>query len=448
MSDPELRRRAEAKLAETIDLDRDLEILPRKEVADLLHELNVHQIELEMQNEELRRAELELDAQRLKYFDLYDLAPVGYLTLDAAGSIVEANLRAASLLGVPRSQLAHQSLSRWIAAEDQDSYYLHRKKLAASNADRAIELRIDRDDGSRLWIHFETAAVISSTAATSLREPTPPVRVTLSDITAQRRAQEEREQLQAELQHSRKLESLGRLASGVAHHFNNTLAAILARAEIAQLKVDPGEPLHAELEVICEVVGRGAEISRSLLSFARKQPFAPRLLDLNAAMTGLLGMLRVLLGMRIEIVLEPSADLWPVRVDPGQIEQIVINLCLNARDAIAIDGKITLETRNAVLGPREHPRGASSVGGGDYVVLEVKDNGSGMNSEILDHLFEPFFTTKDIGQGTGLGLAAVHGIVEQSKGFIEVRSAPGKGSTFEIYLPRCGDVDRPTEPGT
>ena len=255
------------------------------------------------------------------------------------------------------------------------------------------------------------------------------------DITEQRRENEEREKLQAQLYQAQKMESVGRLAGGVAHDFNNMLTAILGHAELALMTCDPADPLRADLQAIEESALRSADLVRQLLAFARKQTVAPKVLDLNDTVAGMLKMLRRLIGEDITFAWMPGAGVWPVKIDPSQIDQLLANLCVNARDAIVGVGKITIETGNEVFDPADyafHP----TVVPGEYVLLAVSDDGCGMDQEVLDRIFEPFFSTKEPGKGTGLGLATVYGIVKQNEGFINVYSEPGRGTTVKIYLPR------------
>ena len=202
------------------------------------------------------------------------------------------------------------------------------------------------------------------------------------------------------------------------------------------MKVRPDHPLHAHLQEISKAAERSADLTRQLLAFARKQTVAPRELDLNETVTGMLKMLQRLIGEDIDLAWRPQEDLWPVRMDPSQLDQILANLCVNARDAIAEVGKVTIETANRVFDEALLRRNHWDFGPGEYVLLAVSDNGCGMDPETLTHIFEPFFTTKEMGKGTGLGLATVYGIVKQNNGFINVYSEPGQGTTFKIYLPR------------
>ena len=402
---------------------------PPEQMRAVLQELQVHQVELELQNEELRRAQVDLDALRTRYFDLYDLAPVGYCTLSAQGRIEEANLTAATLLGVVRNELVGQPLSRFIVPEDQDIYYHHRRRLLATDEPQACTVRMWRVSTDPIWIRLEAVM------ARERDQAQPVCRVVLSDISALKRGEEEQQRLQDQLLQARKMESVGRLAGGVAHDFNNMLSIVLGYVEMVQERLDPGSSLFSDLEEVHKAAERSAALTRQLLTFARKQIVSPEVLDLNTAMGGMLSMLERLIGENIKLVWAATPDLWPVRIDPSQVDQILANLCLNARDAIAGVGTVSVAARNVVISPADCVR-QPAFSQGDYVSLAVSDTGCGMDHEMLANLFEPFFTTKKTGKGTGLGLATIYGIVKQNDGFIDVASEPGRGSTFTVYLPR------------
>jgi PAS domain S-box-containing protein len=255
------------------------------------------------------------------------------------------------------------------------------------------------------------------------------------DITELKQAGEERERLREQLSQAQKLESVGRLAGGVAHDFNNMLTAILGHAELAMRMCGPSERVHASLAAIKESALRSADLVRQLLAFARKQTVVPRVLDINKTARNTLNMLQRLMGENIELNWVPGSDLWPVRMDPSQLDQLLANLCVNARDAITEVGKVTIETGNRIFDETCRVLDPGFVPG-EYVMLAVSDDGNGIDRSVLDHIFEPFFTTKEAGKGTGLGLSTVYGIVKQNEGFINVYSEPGTGSTFRIYLPR------------
>ena len=268
------------------------------------------------------------------------------------------------------------------------------------------------------------------------------------DITQRKQAEGERDKLQSQMNQIKKMESIGRLAGGVAHDFNNMLGVILGYTQIALEETEPNSSLHQHLLRVLEAGQRSADITRQLLAFARKQQVAPKILNLNEIIEqGTLLLLRRLIGENIDLAWKPKAKLWAVKMDSSQIDQILINVCANARDAIKGTGIITIETDKVILDEvfcTNHP-GATP---GAYVLLKISDDGGGMDKEILDNIFEPFFTTKGIGQGTGLGLATVFGIVKQNNGFIDVASVHGEGTTFSIFLPRYEDQPVPARNDT
>ena len=258
---------------------------------------------------------------------------------------------------------------------------------------------------------------------------------TVMDITDRKRAEEEKTKLEAQFHQAQKMESVGRLAGGVAHDFNNMLAVILGYTEMALMKISPENPQYAYLEEIRKASERSTDLTRQLLAFARKQIIAPKVLDLNETVESTLNMLNKMIGENIKLNWLPGKGVWPVKMDPSQIDQILANLCINSRDAISDVGTITIETDNIVFDEAycsTHP----DIAPGDYVQLSISDNGCGMDRETLANVFEPFFTTKEVGKGTGLGLATVYGIVKQNKGYINVYSEQGFGATFAIYLHR------------
>lgn len=266
--------------------------------------------------------------------------------------------------------------------------------------------------------------------------------VTFIDVSERKDAEKEHERLQAQFSQAQKMESVGRLAGGVAHDFNNMLSIILGYTDIILKQFKEKDPLHGFLIQIREAAQRSAALTRQLLAFARRQPIAPLVLNLNETIEAMLKMLRRLIGEDINLAWLPSADLGLVKMDPGQLDQILANLCVNARDAISGVGNITIETHNVTL---DESYCIQNLGfsPGSYVMLAVSDNGCGMDKETTNKLFEPFFTTKKEGKGTGLGLATVYGIVKQNNGFINVYSEPGKGSSFKIYFPRHDTEEKP-----
>ena len=263
----------------------------------------------------------------------------------------------------------------------------------------------------------------------------PVIIAVVRDITQRINAQADQEQLETQLQQAQKMDSIGLLAGGVAHDFNNMLGVILGHTEIALYKMDPSMALYSNLREIRKAAERSANLTRQLLAFARKQTISPKILDLNETVLGMLKMLQRLIGENITLAWRPSHDLFPIKIDPGQVDQILANLCINGRDAIKGNGRITISTENVTLN-QEECAGYAGFLPGQYVLLEVHDSGCGMDAATLEKIFDPFFTTKPLGEGTGLGLATVYGIVKQNKGFIYVTSQPGQGTCFKVYLPR------------
>jgi PAS domain S-box-containing protein len=255
------------------------------------------------------------------------------------------------------------------------------------------------------------------------------------DITGYLELQAEKEKLQEQYLQAQKMESVGRLAGGVAHDFNNMLNVIMGHAQLSLDLVGSAQPLAHHVEEINKAARRSAELTKQLLTFARKQAVSPRVLNLNTTIGGLLSMLQRIIGENIDLSWLPGQDLWPVRIDPSQVDQLLANLTINARDAITGQGRITIETGNVVMDEDCCSEHLGTVPG-EYVRLTLSDTGCGMEKEVRAHLFEPFFTTKEIGKGTGLGLSTVYGIVSQNEGLITIYSEPGKGSTFRIYFPR------------
>ena len=681
-----LRQQAEAKIAAQVE--EESEHLTRDEIRRLLYELRVSQVELEMQNEELRRMQELLLESRGRYFDLYDLAPIGYLTLDDKNAILEANLAIATMLGTTRQVLRVRPFTRYIHRADQDHFYLHRKRLFETGETQQLELRLKRADDSICWVRLDATlafdeesnqprflltaadideakrqaeamklntiivnkasdAIFTTTTAPDYiitswnhgaetiygwraeeaigqsahmlqneypgRDPDTvrrgivaagaytgevtqvtkddarvhidsrvvaltdergtvtgwinvnrnvteqkqaeaalrrsqrnlaqaqrighigswewdveratlywsdelyrifgvpadfPLTYTsiegmihpddralnnakiqeilttgqaidfqfriirpdgalrhieqqivvephdgaapkrlfgiMQDITERLRVETERTALRARLAEAERLEMVGRLAGGIAHDFNNMLAVILMRAEIGMEMTSSDDPTHRYFSEINNTAHRSAGLVRQLLGYAGRQVISPRALDLNTTIEGMLTLLNELVGEEIELVFRGASRPWPVYIDPSQVDQILVNLCINARDAISSTGRVIVTTANVETEQEIWATGAV-ITPGDYVMVSVTDDGAGIENGVLDHIFEPFYTTKPIGKGSGLGLATVYGIVKQNHGHIQVYSEPGIGSTFTIYLPRyrAGAVPQP-----
>ncbi len=319
------------------------------------------------------------------------------------------------------------------------AYYAPESRPAIAEAvQRAVEqgeafdkeLEIITTTGKRRWVralgygHRRDGRIVKVTGA-------------IQDITTRKQAEAETARLEGQLRQSQRMESVGRLAGGVAHEFNNMLTVILGTAEMALSQVDPSQPLHADLEEIHKAATHSADVTRQLLAYARKQIVAPRVLDINETVSSSVRILGKLIGEDISLTWQPAAQLWPVKMDPSQLYQILSTLCVNARDAIGGTGQLLIATENTSVADAFCATQPDAVAG-QYAVLTVSDNGCGMDPAILPTLFEPFTTTKDVGQGTGLGLSTVYGIVRQNAGFVTVSSEVGTGTTFRIYLPRHG----------
>jgi len=313
-------------------------------------------------------------------------------------------------------------------SEDAELYRADDKRVIDSNTPKlGYEEPQTTPDGHTVWLH---------SSKVPLRDAKGKVIGLLAiydDITERKNAEKEHERLQNQLQQAQKMESVGRLAGGVAHDYNNISSVILGYSELALDKLEQSDPLYGDLMEILTAAKRSTDITRQLLAFARKQTIAPEVLDLNDSIGDLLKMLRRLIGEDIDLAWLPGIEVWPIKMDPSQINQIMANLCVNARDAIANVGRVTVETKNIKLDKDDCFDHDGAVPG-EYIELSVSDDGCGMTPETRDNIFEPFFTTKGT-KGTGLGLSTVYGIVKQNNGLINVYSEPEKGTTFKIYLP-------------
>lgn len=365
------------------------------------------------------------DAERKRLLAAIEQAGEGIVMTDARGNIEFINPAFEKMSGYSREEIVGQNPRLLNSGQQDDLFYRNLWETIASGKTWGGRIINKRKDGT---LYTEETTIS-------------PVRDSLGRIVNYVAVQHditEHLQLTAQFQQAQKMEAIGLLAGGVAHDYNNMLSVILGYAEMGLGKVDPVHSLHEDLEIIIKAAKRSAHITRQLLTFARKQAITPVVLDLNQTVESMLTMLRRLIGEDIDLAWLPKAGLFPLRMDPVQIDQILANLCINARDAITGVGKVTIETGKAQF---DKAYCADNFGfkEGDYVLLAVSDDGCGMNKEVLDQIFEPFFTSKGLGMGTGLGLSTVHGIVKQNNGFINVYSEPGTGTTMKIYLPRYTD---------
>ena len=432
----ELRLRAEAER----QIDREHRTAPVSATTgsagiltasdDVLHELQVHQVELEMQNEALRNAQIALEASRDRYVDLYDFAPVGYLTLNSNGMIEELNLTAATLLGTERKNLLQHRFTAQVIPEDQNRWLTLFLTVMKQDGKGSVEVSMQRHDGT--VFHAQLDCVRPEGL-----DP-PKVRMTLSDITERMQAQAGLGRLEAQLRESQKMEALGTLAGGVAHDFNNALAVILGNVSLARQDVGPG---HAALESLSEIDKAGRRVKdlvQQILAFGRRQPLERKPTSLSLVVLESARLVRATLPVGVTLHVECQADTPSVLADASQIKQILLNLCGNAVQAAQDQGRPGVVEVRLQAHAQDEARGVLQPG--RYACLTVRDNGAGMDEATRSRIFEPFFTTKPRGKGTGLGLSVVLGIVKAHEASIEVASAPGKGSEFRIYFPA---VDAP-----
>jgi PAS domain S-box-containing protein len=559
-----MRIKAEARLKPGPAVDH-----PETENQRLLHELQVHQIELELQNEELRRAQADLEQSRDRFSALYDQAPVGYLTLDSDGRILEANPTAASLLGVDRPLLVGRHLSRFMSDRDATILQHHRRQVFARGTKQGCDLSIERADGRKFPAHLDS---IAERPANSIGRGSVRCQTVLFDLTELRRTQEDlRDQksrtdesearfrqiaesiedvfyvrepsgvtsfvspayeriwgrpadalaeqphawletideadrgrvaqawerlqrgesisetyrirrpdgtprwvhsrgfpvlgpdggvlrsvgvvrdvtaerkLEDELRQSQKMEAVGTLASGVAHNLRNVLQAVMSFIRVAQKRGVDSERAAEALDRAVTVAKRGATLTDQLMTFTRKQELAARPLLVDALVREAADLIKPLVGGHILVQVETAADGAYVMADPVQLEQILLNLAANARDAMPDGGTLTLRTEESIIDDRWAE--THGVAKGPHVMLSVRDTGSGMDAATRQRVFEPFFTTKEIGKGTGLGLATVFALTRQFGGCIEVDSEKGRGTTFTLCFPALdGAMASPSAP--
>jgi two-component system, cell cycle sensor histidine kinase and response regulator CckA len=373
---------------------------------------------------ERKQAEVELHDAKERTETILHSIQNGILVIDVETRLITtANPTALAMIGAEQDDIVGTVCHDFICTRQQGACPI--MDLGESFDNR--ETILVRADGGHTAI-LKTVAPIMLEGRECLLE-------TFIDITDRKQAEVEKKKLEVQLHQAQKMESVGRLAGGVAHDFNNMLGVILGYTELAMERVDPGNPLHANLEKIQGAAQRSADLTRQLLTFARKQTVSPKVIDLNDTIESILKLLRRLIGEDIDLDWQPGKEVWPVKIDPTQVDQILTNLCVNTRDAIVDTGKVTIET-GTVSFDEEYCTHHAGFVPGEYVLLAVSDNGCGMDEVTQAHLFEPFFTTKEMGKGTGLGLATVYGVVKQNNGFINVYSEPGQGTTFKVYLPR------------
>jgi PAS domain S-box-containing protein len=432
-----LRYRAEEKFkSEQLHIDFPPS---EEELLKLVHEYHVHQIELEMQNEELRRSEEELTASRDKFSLLYDFAPMGYLTVDQKGEILTVNLTGARILGTERSRLLKQSFRNFIAESDRQEFsgFLH--QVFQSKVKQTCEVQLWDVGSQPLFVRIEAVAA----------DPGEECLAAIVDITALRLMAKElqqsvddlqqeiarRKMLEQQVMQSQKMEAIGQLARGVAHDFNNLLTAIAGYGEEIRDGLPAGDDHLRECVLqLLQGTERAAELTRRLLAFSRKQHIEQELVPIDDVVASVCQLIERVLGEDVELVTEFCCKGTYAMAATGQIEQVLLNLAANAREAMPDGGRLSIITRQMTVANGDEVQ-FDLPSPGRYITIAVSDSGTGIRKEIIDRIFEPFFTTKEVGKGTGLGLSMAHGILKQHNGSIQVTSESGKGTTFEIYIP-------------
>jgi two-component system, cell cycle sensor histidine kinase and response regulator CckA len=393
-------------------------------------ELRTRSVVCDLTPEREWKAALRL-ARRFQRF--FANAPIGSALLDRLGRFEEANHALGELFGVAPEELIGRDLVSLLSEEDREGIAAKLAAAADGRADRdPIEIRIARREKTIVLFLSRIDDVKGDLSVTGL-DPTGGFTLHFIDVTEQKN-------LEIQFAQSQKMQAVGQLAGGVAHDFNNLLTAMIGFCDLLLLRFQPGDPSFADIMQIQQNANRAANLVRQLLAFSRQQTLQPRVLNITDVLVDLSHLLRRLIGENIELKVVHGRDLGAIKVDQGQIEQVIINLAVNARDAMSGGGTLTIRTAN-VRSAQDQRRGHEVMPAGDYVLIEVADTGIGIPGGNLARIFDPFFSTKELGSGTGLGLSTVYGIVKQTGGFVFVDSYPGKGAMFEIYLPRCEPTD-------
>jgi PAS domain S-box-containing protein len=383
-----------------------------------------------MQNDELLRIQGELEKTRDKYSHLYDFSPVGHFTLSEKGIIEEANLTISSMIGIERSGLIGKPFTRFVVREDQDIFYKHRQRLLETKTPQSCELRLVKKDGHEFYARLECTFI--KNRGDELRQ----IRAAVSDITERKQTdkkiKEYSEKLEKQIDFLQRMEAIGAFAEGIAHDFTNVLTIIISYSMFALSGINRESPIRKDIEKIIRNAKHGMALTHWLLLFSRDQPGERKITNLNELIIGMEKMLRRVITKEIGLVMSLEQDLGRALINPSLVELIIINLVVNAVDAMPKGGKLTIATANEESGWRP---GKMDISGhqGPKIVLSVSDTGIGMDMETQSKIFEPFFTTKE--KGTGLGLSITFDTIHKNDGFIQVYSQPDQGSTFKIYLP-------------
>ncbi len=375
-----------------------------------------------------------------RYRDCFENAKDAIYVHDLNGRYTMVNKAGEALIGYTREEILQMNISDVVSQNCIEKIQARLQKKLVDHVPTSYEVEAIRKDSSRVPVEVSSRLIYENGVPVA-------VQGSARDITERKRAEEALRASQLQLQQSQKLEAIGQLAGGVAHDFNNLLTAILGYTDLSLRRTDVEDSIRRNLEETRKAAERAASLIRQLLAFSRKQILEPKVLDLNVVVRDMHKMLTRLIGENIDLATRQAGDLGIVKADPCQVEQIIVNLVVNARDAMPRGGKVTIETANMTIDDTDalkHP----SVKPGPYVMLAVSDTGTGIDEETQARIFEPFFTTKEVGKGTGLGLSTVYGIVKQSGGNIWVYSEPGAGTVFKVYLPRVEATEHTEKPIT
>jgi PAS domain S-box-containing protein len=429
----QLQTRAEALLEQSADIK---EALSHKDVSELIHDLSVHQIELEMQNEDLLWAQQEMQQARDEYANLYHNAPVGYISLDNQGMILKHNQTFAAMLGNTRTTYIGTPVSSFMHPEDRDIFLARYKAFFKSSEGKNIDVRLIQSEEVVLWVRLSGRG---DSRVCGTGESGEILLLTASDISNEKQAEEHRIQLEQQLLHTQKMESLGVLASGIAHDFNNIMMAIIGNADLALMRLQQESPVRDNLNRIVQSASRATDLSKQMLAYSGKGKFKVENIDLNHLLEEMLNMLEVSISSKVLLRFKLHHHLPMVEADVSQISQVIVNLVINASEAIGdVSGVITISTgfMDCDHSYLNDICADENLTGGQYVYLEIADTGCGIDHETLAKVFDPFFSTKFLGRG--LGMSVVQGIIRGHRGAIKVSSEPQKGTTFTILLPACG----------
>ena len=393
--------------------------------------------------EDRKRAEQELRESEEKYRTVVESSMDAIMLLTPEEGFLSGNSAAVKIFGCKDEKEFTSQTPQNLFSQYQPDGTLSSEKdkqimaIAMEKGSHFFEWTYKRMDGQE----FPATVLLTKMELQGRRM----LQAMVRDITEHKKAHEERKKLEARLRQAQKMEAIGLLAGGVAHDFNNLLTVIIGNAQLALMNVIKDKSLRKEIEEIEKAGERAASLTSQLLAFSRKQIVQPDILDINELLTNMEKMLGRLIGEDVELVTIPEPELWQVEADPGQMEQVIMNLAVNATEAMPKGGKLSIETANIDLSENYFHEHAVKNEPGSYVMLTVSDTGSGMDKKTQEHIFEPFFTTKEVGKGTGLGLSTVYGIVKQNNGFVWVYSESGQGSTFKVYLPKAKGDTEPEE---